>query len=347
MEKRIIDISAGTIWRIVLIGLLLAFLFIIRDILLLLFVAIIILSAAQPIVEKMKVKKIPRALSAAVLYALFFAFLGFFGYLIIPVVASELGELSKNIPQYLQGVDTFIKNISALATDYNINANIQNILESYSKRISDSIPALFSNTFAFIGGLLKFLVVLSLSFYMLVKKDGIKSFVKAVTPQKHQTYVMDLMQRIQSKMGRWLIGQLVLILIVFCLEYLVLLWLGVPYALILALIGGLLEIIPYIGPTIAIIPAFLFGLIVSPLTAVLVVIFYIVIQQLENYVITPLVMKRAVGLNPVVVILALLIGGNLAGIVGLIISVPFATALSVFINDVLDDNRLKEDQTKK
>lgn len=342
MEKQLIDISAGTIWRFVLIVLLLVFLFIIKDILLLLFIAIIILSAAQPIVEKLEMKKIPRVLSAAFIYIVFFTFLIFFGYLIIPVVGAELRELAKNVPQYLKGIDEFIKNVSALATDYNLNANIQNLLETYSNRISDMVPAIFSNTFAFIGGLFKFLIVMSLSFYMLVKRNGTKGFLKAVTPRKHQRYVLDLVERIQFKMGRWLIGQMALILIIFCLDYLVLLWLGVPYALVLALIGGLLEIIPYIGPTLAIIPATLFGLTVSPLTAILVLVLYILIQQLENYIITPLIMRKAVGLNPVVIILALLVGGNLAGVLGVIIAVPFATALSVFVNDLLDgDGKIK------
>jgi predicted PurR-regulated permease PerM len=115
MEKRIIDISAGTIWRFVLILMLLAFLFFIRDVLLILFVSIILLSAAQPFVEKMETKKIPRFLGAALIYIIFLSFLFLFGYLIIPIVAIEVSDLAKNIPQYLKGIDNFLKNLSALA----------------------------------------------------------------------------------------------------------------------------------------------------------------------------------------------------------------------------------------
>jgi predicted PurR-regulated permease PerM len=338
MEKQTIDISAGTIWRFVLISMLLAFLFFIRDVLLILFISIILLSAAQPIVEKMEAKKIPRFLGAALIYIVFFCFLFLFGYLVIPIVAMEVSDLAKNIPQYLEGIDNFLKDLSALAVGYNLDADLQGILENYSSRISDVIPAIFSNTFSFLGGLFKVLIVMSLSFYMLVKKNGTKSFIKTITPKKNQAYVLDLTERIQRKMGRWLIGQFVMILIIFSLDYLVLFFLDVPYAVVLALLGGLLEIIPYIGPTLAIVPAVLFGLTVSPLTALLVFLFYLLIQQLENYVITPLVMRKAVGLNPVIIILSLLIGGKLAGILGVIIAVPFATALSVFVGDVLNGN---------
>jgi predicted PurR-regulated permease PerM len=338
MEKRIIDISAGTIWRFVLILMLLAFLFFIRDVLLILFVSIILLSAAQPFVEKMETKKIPRFLGAALIYIIFLSFLFLFGYLIIPIVAIEVSDLAKNIPQYLKGIDNFLKNLSALAVGYNLDANLQGILENYSGRLSDIIPAVFSNTFNFLSGLFKVLVVMSLSFYMLVKKNGTKSFIKTITPKKNQAYVLDLTERIQRKMGRWLIGQFVMILIIFSLDYLVLFFLDVPYAVVLALLGGLLEIIPYIGPTLAIIPAVLFGLTISPLTALSVFLCYLLIQQIENYIITPLVMRKAVGLNPVIIILSLLIGGKLAGTLGVIIAVPFTTALSIFVGDVLNGN---------
>ena len=129
-----------------------------------------------------------------------------------------------------------------------------------------------------------------------------------------------------------------MILLIFALDYLVLNLLDVPFALMLAVIGGVFEIVPYIGPTIAIIPAALVGLTVSPLTTILIIAAYILIQQLENHVLTPLIMRKAVGLNPVIIILALLIGGKLAGVIGILIAVPFATAVSVFMKDLVSNN---------
>ncbi len=339
MEKKVFDISTGTIWRFVLIVLLLVFIFAIREVLLLLFISVILLSAMTPIVEKLEAKKIPRFLSAFSIYVVFFIFIGFFVYLVFPIIAFEMKELSVNAPAYLKGADEFLKNISALTVDYNFDASLQGIIENYSNRLSEFFPAVFSNVLHFFVGLLKGLIVLSLTFYMLVKKNGTKNFIRSITPKKNQVYVLDLAERIQRKMGRWMIGQFTLMLIIFCLNYLVLWSFGVPYALLLALIGGLLEIIPYIGPIIAIIPAVLFALTVSPWVAFFVFVLYVIIEQVEGYVFTPLVMGKAVGLNPVIVILSLLIGGTLAGVLGIIISVPFATALSVFLNDLMDEKQ--------
>jgi predicted PurR-regulated permease PerM len=180
------------------------------------------------------------------------------------------------------------------------------------------------------------MIVMSLSFYMIVKKDGAWGFVKNVVPKKYEQYTIGLIQRIQHQVGRWMIGQFILIGIIFILEYAVLSILHVPLALTLALLGGLLEIVPYIGPTLSIIPAVLIGLTISPWVAVIILIAYILIQQIENHIIIPLLMKKAVGLNPVVIILVLLVGGKLAGVPGLILAVPLAAAVSVVWDDVVN-----------
>jgi len=125
-----------------------------------------------------------------------------------------------------------------------------------------------------------------------------------------------------------------LMLIIGCLTFIGLYFLNVPYVLILALIAGLFEIIPYIGPIIAAIPAVILAFLVSPLLALLVVVLYIVIQQLENYVIVPQIMKKAVGLNPIVIIVVMLIGAKLAGVLGLILAVPLTASVAEFLKDI-------------
>ena len=135
-------------------------------------------------------------------------------------------------------------------------------------------------------------------------------------------------------MGRWLQGQLLLMLIIFALDYAGLLLRKVPYALTLALLAGLLEIIPYIGPMISAVLALIFGFFISPLVGLLAFAWFAIMQQIEGNIIVPLVMRKAVGLNPVVVIVALLIGAKLAGVVGIIISVPRATVFSEIVNDL-------------
>ncbi len=338
-----IDISSNTIWRFVLIGLLLVFLYLVRDIIFLVFVAFILMSAAQPVVDKLEKKKIPRVLSALTIYLGFLLVFATILYFIIPYLAIEIKKLGNNIPVYLQGLNEFINQANFYLTnnEYQVETEAGNALTGFSNNLTNFVSQIFSNTFAFFGGFIKTIVVFSLSFYMLVKKDGIKGFLRIIVPKKNMAYIFDLIDRIQYKMGRWLIGQFSLVLFVFSLDFLALYFLGVPYAIIIAIFGGLLEIIPYVGPMLAAVPAILLGLTVSPFTALLVAIFYLLIQQAENHILTPLIMKKAVGLNPVIIILALLIGAKLAGFLGILIAVPLATAISIFIKDLTSSKKEK------
>jgi len=177
-------------------------------------------------------------------------------------------------------------------------------------------------------------VILVISFYLTVQEKGVKRFIMSLTPAKHQSYLSSLIERIQRKMGGWLRGQLLLMLIVGILTYIALRLIGLKYALVLALIAGILEIVPYIGPIISAIPAVILGFVQSPFLALLVIILYILIQQIESQIIAPQVMRRAVGLNPIITIIAILIGAKLAGILGIILAVPITAALAEFLKDV-------------
>ncbi|MEA1926138.1 MAG: AI-2E family transporter [Patescibacteria group bacterium] len=331
-----IEISTKIIWQTVFILLFLWILFLIRDIILLLLLSIIVVSAAQPFVDRSEKKKIPRVASALGLFTFFFFVLGLVFYLIIPIIINELKEFAESFPLYFNNINTFFKGISQIAVDYHFEENFQYLVNNTVNGIANSLSGIFSNSLQFITGIFKLVIIVSLSFYMLVKKNGTRGFLQQIVPKKHLDHTIELVLRIQAKIGRWLIGQITLIAIVFSLDFLALSVLGVPFALIIALIGGLLEIIPFIGPTIAIIPAVLAALTISPLTALFVFLAYIVIQLFENYVLVPLIMRTAVGLNPVVIILSLLIGGTLAGASGVIIAVPFATAASLLIGDAIN-----------
>ena len=331
-----IEISTRTIWYAVFILAGAWFLFAIRDVLLLLFLAIVVSSGVQPIVDKLEEKKIPRALSAFMIYVLTISFFVFVIKFIMPTLGSELKELSVVLGGYIGGASESLNGLLEIIGNWNIENSVENIKNSTTDGVRQLGFSIFNNTLGVFVGLFKTFVVISLSFYMVVKEDGAWGFVKSVVPRKYEKYAVGLIQRIQHQVGRWMIGQFALVGIIFTLEYAVLLALNVPMALSLAVLGGLLEIIPYIGPTVSIIPAFLLALTISPLTAFAVLVAYILIQQVENHVIVPLLMKKAVGLNPVVIILVLLIGGKLAGIAGLILAVPFTAAISVVWDDLVN-----------
>lgn len=182
---------------------------------------------------------------------------------------------------------------------------------------------------------MSFVLIVVLSFYLAVQEDGISKFLRIITPVKHEAYVIRLWKRSQFKIGLWMQGQLLLGAFVTMLVYICLLIVGVPHALPLAVLAGILELIPLFGPVLAAIPAIFvtYGSL-GMTTALVVAGLYLVIQQFENHLIYPLVVKKVVGMPPIISIMALVIGGQLAGFLGVLISVPVAAVAMEWIADL-------------
>jgi predicted PurR-regulated permease PerM len=183
------------------------------------------------------------------------------------------------------------------------------------------------------GGLFSFILIVVISFYLAVQKGGIESFLRLVTPLPKEQYIIDLWERSQRKIGLWSQGQILLGLIVGVLVYLGLTILQVKYALVLAVIAALFELIPFFGPVLSAVPAVLLGFSQSPTIGLMVIGLYAILQQFENQLIYPLVVNKIVGVPALLVILFLIIGGQLAGFLGLILAVPAAAVLMELADD--------------
>jgi predicted PurR-regulated permease PerM len=207
-----------------------------------------------------------------------------------------------------------------------------NGIKGITSNVSGGFVKIISTIF---GGLLSFILIIVLSFYLLVQEDGVTKFLGLITPVKHEKYVVDLWKRSQTKIGQWMQGQLLLGVLVGVLVYLGLVILGVKNALLLAVLAGMLEIIPVFGPILSAIPAILTSFIDGGVTAALLVTgLYIIVQQFENHLIYPLVVRKVVGISPIIVILSLIIGAKLAGFLGVVLSVPIVSAVMEFIDDI-------------
>jgi predicted PurR-regulated permease PerM len=346
MEKHTINISTEIILKVVAVGLGLGFLYLIRDVLALFFIAMIVMAAIDPLVTWFNGKvKIHRGVGVLIIYIFLMSFLITTLSILIPALSSQFGEFSKDLPENFEKINRFFEGISIYGQSFGINLEQKDILDKLSSNLSGASSNIFSTTVGFFTGLFSFIVVFAMAFYMSVKEDGMEKFLYSVTPDKYNKKTVEVAKKIKNRIGRWMSGQLVLMGIIFILDFSVLYLLGVPYALIIALIGGFLEIIPYIGPTISTIIATSVSLLVSPIKAIFVLIAYITIQQVENHVILPQIMKRVVGLNPLSVILAMLVGIKLAGIAGVILAVPTATAIGVIVKELMEkESKSKEEQ---
>lgn len=305
--------------------------------------SIIIASAIGPFADWLEKKRIPRIIAVLFLYLSFFALIIFILSLIVPFISMEINQLTQALPKFVASVTGALEKAqqSTNTRYFDFFSEIQNLLDSLSQFLqvtSQSVINLLVNIF---GGLLSFVAIIIVSFYLSVMRGGITSFLKSIVPEKHENYVVGLWKRTEHKVGRWFQGQVLLALTVGVLVFVGLSLLNIKYALLLGLIAMALEIIPIAGPVISAIPGIVLAFAQSPTLGLWVLIFYIVVQQLENHILTPLILGKTLGLNPIIVILAILVGGQMAGILGIIISVPVA----VVIVEILDDlARQKEDR---
>jgi predicted PurR-regulated permease PerM len=269
-------------------------------------------------------------------------------YLIVPPIVLEISELSNNLPMagqfrvYFADKIAFLLSVFRDLSAVNLISYIRDNFETIGS-VQLATSGFFSTISGLLKGVLGFFLTLVITFYMVVEENAIKKIVWSLAPKKYQIYTMHLINRMQQKIGLWLLGQLILSLIIFLFVYAGLSILGVKYALVLALIAGFTESVPYLGPIFAAIPAVFLAFAQGGLIlAVSVAVFYYIIQLTENNIIVPKLMQKVVGLNPIVSISVLMIGYSVAGIVGAILSIPVATAISVFIGDIFDHKTMIE-----
>jgi predicted PurR-regulated permease PerM len=216
--------------------------------------------------------------------------------------------------------------------------NIQEISDSISSFTESLNLGAFNTVVSVFGGFLSFILMVVLSFYLSVDENGVAKFLRIVTPLKHEKYILNLWQRAQHKIGLWMQGQLVLAVIIGMLVFLGLTLLGVKNALLLSFLAAVFEIIPLFGPILASIPAVVLSFVSGGIsTSVLVIGLYVIIHQFENHLIYPLVVKKVIGVSPIVSIVALVAGWELFGFLGMVLSVPVATAFMEFLDDLEKD----------
>ena len=355
-----IHISTGSILRVIFLVGLVAVLWFLRDIILVVLTAIVLASAIEPAIRFMVGRNIPRLLSLVLIYLLGGGFLATVFYFFIPAFLEDVGRLLSILPQYLD-IGAFgsppadataeaARAVTAPTALREAASSAGSVVDLFRSNI-ESGNALHSAS-VFFGGLLSFVLVVVLSFYLSAQERGVENFLRLVAPIKDRTYVIDLWKRSQHKIGLWFQGQLLLGLLTGILTFLGLTILEVPNALFLAVLMLVFELIPVFGPVLAAVPgialAYTHGITHTDpglTSALFVAIFYFIIQQFESHLIYPLVVRKVIGIPPVLVILALVIGGKLAGFLGVLLAVPITAVLMEVLNDVAKERKIFEDVT--
>jgi predicted PurR-regulated permease PerM len=317
MKPQRIEISYKTIIFTILSILGLLLLWNIRDIILLVFVCFILMEALNPTINKLESLKIPRALAILMVYVVIISIVSLSIAGVVPLLVEQTTGLARTLPNTISNLKIF----GTSAIDFSSQFKL---LETLPSEIAKTVLSIFSNLFSGF-------IIMVITFYLLIERRNFARHSLHFFGHDFKDKIMKILEMLENRLGNWVNGELILMTLIGLFSYVGYLVLGLNYAVPLALIAGILEIVPNIGPIIAAVLAALVGLTVSPLTALLAIIWGIIIQQIENNFITPRVMKAAVGLNPIITILTITIGAKLAGIGGALLAVPVFLTIETVI----------------
>lgn len=317
-----IEISQRTVLFTLALLALLWLVFQIRDILFLLFISFLIMTAIHPLVLFLERFRIPRFLSILFIYAIVFGLLGAVIVGTIPTLASQSNRLFQVLPNFTSRVLPY----------WNIDVSI------ITQQIAPISENVLKFTLSVFSNIATILTVLVFTFYFLLERRHAEDILMEIVGDGMAKRVTVVLRAVERRLGAWVRGQLLLMLFVGVFCYIGLVLLKVEFALPLAILAGILEIVPMIGPIISAIPAIIVALATSPtpFLALSVAALFFIVQQIENNILVPLVMKRSVGFSPIVTILALMVGGKIAGVAGAVLAVPVVLVIQVVLNDVLN-----------
>ena len=294
------------------------------------FAAMIISYLLHPLVDRLQARKVPRSLAIVLLFSTFVLITGLIVNALIPVVLEQLDELREHAPQFKAFVQDSLDGLHSEpfmlgSIREGIDAAIQNMEKSLASRTRDSVGMLsHALEYVFVAFLIPFLV-----FYMLKDIDIIEKSALAFVPSKRRKTTIRLLRSIDDTLGKYVRGQLIVCLLIGIFAYLGYWLVGMPYPLLLAGIVAVFNVIPYLGPLLAAAPALFIAATISWKLVLFVLLINLICQILEGNVIGPNIIGKSLHLHPLIIMLSLIIGGEVAGIIGLILVVPFLAVIRV------------------
>lgn len=343
MHVQKLEIGTGTILRLLLILLAAWFLYVVRDILIMLIAAFIIASAIEPLARRLRIYGVPRAASVGIVYSAVIAVLIVILALMVPVLMQQVSALFQSVSEVLdRAYQYYLPAFSPAGAS--AASQLQEGLGSFGKNLANVGLDIFQRTRNVFSGIISLIFTFIIALYMVIEQDAVKKMFRFLVSSQHIAYVDRIIDRIQYKIGRWVLAQLALAVIIGIVVGVGLWAIGVQHALALGLLAGVLEIVPVIGPIIAGFVGVLVALSQSLVLGAITLVFYVVVQQVENHALIPNIMKKATGLNPLVTLIAVLLGARLAGTVGVILSIPVATMIAIFLSDFIRQSQSEDDK---
>lgn len=321
---RKVEISHKTIIFTVVFAILLWFLYLIRDVIFAVFASFLIMAILNPLVTRLTKFKIPRGVSVLLVYILVVGILGAVVASIITPLINETSGFATGLPKYLEnaGILSFL--------GQQTTSNLLSQLVRIPGQVITLSVSFFSNMVMVIGSLV-------FAFYLLLAREKLEIQLSSFLGGEKGKRIAKMIDNLEFRLGGWMRGQLLLMLAIGLATFLGLILLGIPYALPLAILAGLLEIVPTIGPIVAAIPSVIIGFGISPFIGFAAAFWGLLVHQIENYLLVPKIMEKSVGVSPIVTLLTLAIGAKLAGIAGVFISMPVLITSQVLLKEYLSN----------
>ncbi len=291
----------------------------------LILISILIVYILQPallfVKERLKIKHGPATI---IVFCLFLLFCAFVVSLVVPVIYYEASELVDAFPHYATRIQEHLSWFSQQTINLDIEEEVRDYLVNLTDNLHQAVEYIAEASMSLIGGAVDFFLILFLVFYLLYDFQAVREQALGLVPKASRPMADEILMIIDTNAGTFIRGSLIRCTIVGIVTGAVLAIVGMPYALLLGLLAGIFNFILYIGPYIAAVPAVLLSF--SPLTPspLIIIIIYVVIQVLDGMFLAPIVLGRIVKLKPITVIIAILAGGRLAGLLGMVLAVPFA-----------------------
>jgi predicted PurR-regulated permease PerM len=300
-------------------------------------ISITIAYLLNPLVNHLHRRGVPRGASIVIIYIVFFLLLAAVLINTIPLFIDQLRDLGDHLPRLIEQVQKWIDGFheDKKHLPEAVRKAVDSNLGTLESKATASISHILESAGNSLEGMANAFVVPFLVFYLLKDVKGMERTVIAFFPKKNRQEIIRLIRSVDEALGNYIRGQLLVAVVVGVLDYIGLLIIGMPYALLLSLIVAITNIIPYIGPFIGATPAILLALTVSPMMALKVLIVNLIIQQLEGNFISPLLIGRSLKLHPMLIIMAILLGGEMFGMIGLILAIPVVAVGKVLLQHLV------------
>lgn len=329
-QDRTLDISWISILKIGIAAFSFYILYLVKDILIWFIFALIISILFNPVIDFLQRRRIPRVVSVILIYVGIFGIIGLFIYLIAPLFINEIQRFSQVFPEYFEKISPPLKALGVLAFE-----DIESFLELINKSLEVIAANILSAVFAIFGGIFSTIFVLTIAIFLSLEEKAVEKTLFLLFPKRYEAYAFDLWQRSQKKVSSWFFTRVLASLFVGVLSYFAFLILNARYPSSMALLAGVLNFIPIIGPIVTGFLIFALVALDSILGAIFIVIAFTLIQQIENNILTPVLTKKFVGIPPVIVLISLVVGGKLLGFLGALLAIPLAGILFEFLRDFL------------